>query len=266
MVKLNNFVIDNKMPFTAILGPCQIESKQHAEECNSAIKEICTELDINYIFKSSFDKANRSSLSGKRGIGINEGLQILSDIKDTGTPTLTDVHEVYQVKDVAEAVDVLQIPAFLCRQTDLLTACGDTGKIVNVKKGQFLAPWEMQNVADKIASTGNKNIILTERGTSFGYSLVSDMTSIPVMSQTGYPVIFDATHSAQLPGDKDITGGQREMIPTLAKAAVAAGCNGIFMEVHDDPKNAKSDASTQWPLDKLENILKTLLKIYEAVN
>ena len=160
MVKLNNFVIDNKMPFTAILGPCQIESKKHAEECNSAINEICSELDIDYIFKSSFDKANRSSLSGKRGIGKQDGLQILADIKSTGTATLTDVHEVNQVKDAAEAVDVLQIPAFLCRQTDLLTACGETGKIVNVKKGQFLAPWEMQNVAEKISSTGDENIIL----------------------------------------------------------------------------------------------------------
>ncbi len=261
MVKLNNFVIDNKMPFTAILGPCQIESKQHAEECNSAIKEICSELDINYIFKSSFDKANRSSLSGKRGIGMNDGLQILSDIKDKGTPTLTDVHEVHQVKDVAEAVDVLQIPAFLCRQTDLLTACGDTGKIVNVKKGQFLAPWEMQNVADKIASTGNKNIILTDRGTSFGYNtLVSDMRGFPIMKETGYPVCIDATHSVQQPGGKGTSsGGQREFVPTIATAAVSLGVAAVFIETHPDPDNAPSDGPNMIPIKNLKSLLADLI-------
>ena len=252
--------------FPLIAGPCVIESRDHSLKMAEQIHKITSSLNIPLIFKSSFDKANRSAIDSFRGPdNIDEGLLILNEVKkEIGIPILTDVHLPDQCEVVAEVSDVLQIPAFLCRQTDLLIAAGKTGKAVNIKKGQFLAPGKMGHAAKKIESTGNKNILLTERGTSFGYSLVSDMTSIPVMQNVGYPVIFDATHSAQLPGDKQVTGGQRDMIPTLAKAAVAAGCNGVFMEVHDNPSNAKSDASTQWPLDKLEGILQVLLKIYEA--
>ena len=254
--------------FPLIAGPCVIESRDHSLKMAEQIQKITNSFNIPLIFKSSFDKANRSSIESFRGPdNLDVGLSILEDVKEElGIPVLTDVHLPDQCSVVAEVCDVLQIPAFLCRQTDLLLAAGETGKAINIKKGQFLAPGKMKFAAQKIESTGNNNIILTERGSSFGYSLVSDMTSIPVMSQTGYPVVFDATHSAQLPSDKNVTGGQREMIPILAKAAVAAGCNGIFMEVHDDPDNAKSDASTQWPLHKLENLLQTLLKVYEAVN
>ena len=244
-----------------------MENEKHALDVAVELKKITEKLGIGLIYKTSFDKANRTSLKGKRGAGLEKSLPVFDKIrKDVGIPVLTDVHTVEQCLIVSKHVDVLQIPAFLCRQTDLLIAAGKTGKAINIKKGQFLAPGKMKHAAKKIESTGNKNILLTERGTSFGYSLVSDMTSIPIMQNVGYPVIFDATHSAQLPGDKQVTGGQRDMIPTLAKAAVAAGCNGVFMEVHDDPSNAKSDASTQWPLDKLEEILQVLLKIYEAVH
>ena len=266
-ISVGNVRYDNGS-FPLIAGPCVIESREHSLKMAEKIQKITRHLNIPLIFKSSFDKANRSSIGSFRGPdNLDAGLSILADVKkELGIPVLTDVHLPDQCSVVAEVCDVIQIPAFLCRQTDLLLSAGETGKTVNIKKGQFLAPGKMRYAAEKIESTGNKNIILTERGTSFGYSLVSDMTSIPLMSQTGYPVVFDATHSAQLPGDKNVTGGQREMIPTLAKAAVAAGCNGIFMEVHDDPDNAKSDASTQWPLNKLENMLQTLLKVYEAVN
>ena len=254
--------------FPLIAGPCVIESRDHILMMAEQIQKITSTMNIPLIFKSSFDKANRSAIDSFRGPdNLDTGLSILNDVKtELGIPVLTDVHLPDQCKVVAEVSDVLQIPAFLCRQTDLLIAAGKTGKAINIKKGQFLAPGKMKHVAEKVETTGNKNILLTERGTSFGYSLVSDMTSIPVMQNVGYPVIFDATHSAQLPGDQNVTGGQRNMIPTLAKAAVAAGCNGIFMEVHDDPSNAKSDASTQWPLDSLEGLLGTLLKIYEAVH
>lgn len=254
--------------FPLIAGPCVIESRDHILMMAEQIQKITSTMNIPLIFKSSFDKANRSAIDSFRGPdNLDTGLSILNDVKtELGIPVLTDVHLPDQCKVVAEVSDVLQIPAFLCRQTDLLIAAGKTGKAINIKKGQFLAPGKMKHVAEKVESTGNKNILLTERGTSFGYSLVSDMTSIPVMQNVGYPVIFDATHSAQLPGDQNVTGGQRNMIPTLAKAAVAAGCNGIFMEVHNDPSNAKSDASTQWPLDSLEGLLGTLLKIYEAVH
>ncbi len=254
--------------FPLIAGPCVIESRDHSLKMAEQIYKITSSLSIPLIFKSSFDKANRSAIDSFRGPdNLEMGLSILNEVKkEIGIPVLTDVHLPDQCEVVAEVSDVLQIPAFLCRQTDLLIAAGKTGKAINIKKGQFLAPGKMKHAAKKIESTGNKNILLTERGTSFGYSLVSDMTSIPIMQNVGYPVIFDATHSAQLPGDKQVTGGQRDMIPTLAKAAVAAGCNGVFMEVHDDPSNAKSDASTQWPLDKLEEILQVLLKIYEAVH
>ena len=266
-VSIGNVSYENGS-FPLIAGPCVIESRDHSLRMAEQIQKITNALNIPLIFKSSFDKANRSSIGSFRGPdNLEVGLSILADVKnELGIPVLTDVHLPNQCSVVAEVCDVLQIPAFLCRQTDLLLAAGETGKAINIKKGQFLAPGKMKHTAEKIESTGNKNIILTERGTSFGYSQVSDMTSIPIMGQTGYPVVFDATHSAQLPGDKNVTGGQREMIPTLAKAAVAAGCSGVFMEVHDDPKNAKSDASTQWPLNKLENILQTLLKVHEAVN
>ncbi|MBL7030168.1 MAG: 3-deoxy-8-phosphooctulonate synthase [Candidatus Marinimicrobia bacterium] len=380
--------------FPLIAGPCVIESRDHCLKMAEAIKIVTERLKVPFIFKSSFDKANRSTVGSFRGLNIDEGLSILSEVKsEIGVPVLTDVHLPDQCRAVGEVVDVLQIPAFLCRQTDLLVAAGDTGKAINIKKGQFLAPGLMAHAAEKVASTGNDNILLTERGASFGYDLVSDMTSIPRMQSLGYPVVFDATHSAQVPGngakiglkaknimqpienvatvstedklrkviidmtekpqgaalviDKDKTllglitegdlrrclaekgdidrmrvseimtsdpvsinietslkdtlsimedresqisvlpvtksdsnlcvgllrlhdvyqtSGQRDMIPTLAKAAVAAGCDGLFLEVHDNPKEAKSDASTQWPLDQLEDLLITLIKIHKAVN
>ena len=247
-------------------GPCVIESRDHSLKIAESIISITDALNIPFIFKSSFDKANRSASDSFRGPAIQEGLQILSDVKkELGIPVLTDVHLPDQCKEVGEVVDVLQIPAFLCRQTDLLYAAGKTGKVVNIKKGQFLAPDKMRFAADKVLSAGNKNILLTERGSSFGYGLVSDMTSIPTMQKTGYPVIFDATHSAQLPGGDKTTGGNRKIIPTIAKAAVAAGCNGLFMEIHDNPDKAKSDAATQWPLDELESLLSIIIKVHEAV-
>ena len=247
-------------------GPCVIESRDHSLKIAESIISITDSLNIPFIFKSSFDKANRSASDSFRGPAIQEGLQILSDVKkELGIPVLTDVHLPDQCQVVGEVVDVLQIPAFLCRQTDLLHAAGKTGKVVNIKKGQFLAPDKMRFAADKVQSTGNKNILLTERGSSFGYGLVSDMTSIPTMQKTGYPVIFDATHSAQLPGGDKTTGGNRKIIPTIAKAAVAAGCNGLFMEIHDNPDKAKSDAATQWPLDELESLLSIIIKVHEAV-
>lgn len=247
-------------------GPCVIESRDHSLKIAESIISITDSLNIPFIFKSSFDKANRSASDSFRGPAIQEGLQILSDVKkELGIPVLTDVHLPDQCQVVGEVVDVLQIPAFLCRQTDLLHAAGKTGKVVNIKKGQFLAPDKMRFAADKVLSAGNKNILLTERGSSFGYGLVSDMTSIPTMQKTGYPVIFDATHSAQLPGGDKTTGGNRKIIPTIAKAAVAAGCNGLFMEIHDNPDKAKSDAATQWPLDELESLLSIIIKVHEAV-
>ena len=247
-------------------GPCVIESRDHSLKMAESILSITNALNIPFIFKSSFDKANRSASDSFRGPAIQEGLQILSDVKkELDVPVLTDVHLPDQCQAVGEVVDVLQIPAFLCRQTDLLHAAGKTGKVVNIKKGQFLAPDKMRFAADKVLSAGNKNILLTERGSSFGYGLVSDMTSIPIMQKTGYPVIFDATHSAQLPGGDKTTGGNRKIIPTIAKAAVAAGCNGLFMEIHDNPDKAKSDAATQWPLDELESLLSIIIKVHEAV-
>ena len=251
-----------------IMGPCVIESRDHALKMANAIREISEKVDLPVIYKSSFDKANRTSMSSFRGLGIDEGLSILADVKsETGLPVLTDIHDASQANIVAEVVDVLQIPAFLCRQTDLLVAAAKTGKPVNVKKGQFLAPWDMKNVVTKLEETGCNTILLTDRGTQFGYNnLVADMRAIPLMQKFGYPVIFDATHSAQLPGGDGITtAGMREMIPTLAKSAVAAGCNGLFMEVHNDVEHAKSDATTQWPLDKLESLLLKLKSIRDAV-
>jgi 2-dehydro-3-deoxyphosphooctonate aldolase (KDO 8-P synthase) len=263
---INKIIASNENKFFLIAGPCQIESEDHAQMLAGSIKEICDELDIDLIFKSSFDKANRSSVETKRGLGIDKGLQILNGVKHKfGLPILTDIHETYQANEVAASgVDVLQIPAFLCRQTDLLLAAGKTGCAVNVKKGQFLAPHDMKNVAAKIASTGNERIMLCERGYTHGYNnLVVDMRSLPVMASTGYPVVFDATHSVQQPGGMGtVSGGDREMVSYLARAAVATGCvAGLFMEVHQDLDNAPSDGPNMIRLDKLKNILETLVEI-----
>jgi 2-dehydro-3-deoxyphosphooctonate aldolase (KDO 8-P synthase) len=249
-----------------IAGPCVIESLDHSLKMAESIKMITEKIDMPFIFKSSFDKANRTSMNSFRGPDMDQGLEILSAVKsEVGVPVLTDVHLPDQCLPVSEVADVLQIPAFLCRQTDLLMAAGKSGTPVNIKKGQFLAPGKMKHAAEKIANTGNQNILLTERGTAFGYGLISDMTSISIMQESGYPVVFDATHSAQIPGGGAKTGGQRGNIPILAKTAVAAGCDGIFMEVHDHPDEAKSDAATQWPLDSLKGLLQTLLKIHEVI-
>jgi 2-dehydro-3-deoxyphosphooctonate aldolase (KDO 8-P synthase) len=236
--------VGNNLPFALIAGPCQIESRAHALEVAAALREMSTTLDVPLIFKSSFDKANRTSVATQRGVGIGEGLGILADVREaTGLPVLTDVHAPEQCAIAAQAVDVLQIPAFLCRQTDLLLAAGETGRPINVKKGQFLAPWDMANVAAKIASTGNGNILLCERGASFGYNtLVTDFRALPIMARTGYPVVFDATHSVQQPGGQGTTsGGQREFAPVLARAAVAVGVAAVFIETHPDPDRAPSD-------------------------
>jgi len=251
-----------------IMGPCVIESRDHSMIMAESLCEITNRLGLNMIFKSSFDKANRSSISSFRGLGIDEGLKVLEDVKrEIGCPILTDIHESSQAKYVSEIVDIIQIPAFLCRQTDLLRSSAETGRPVNVKKGQFLSPWDMKNVVTKLKEFGCENILLTDRGTQFGYNnLVGDMRAIPIMQDFGYPVIFDATHSAQLPGGNGLTSsGMRGMIPTLAKSAVAAGCNGLFMEVHNDVESAKSDAATQWPLSELESLLVTLKKIREVL-
>jgi 2-dehydro-3-deoxyphosphooctonate aldolase (KDO 8-P synthase) len=263
---INTLVASNENKIFLIAGPCQIESQDHAEQTAGRIKEICDELDIDLIYKSSFDKANRSSISTKRGIGIDEGLHILNAVKhEFGIPVLTDIHESYQAELVADAgIDVIQIPAFLCRQTDLLLAAGATGRAINVKKGQFLAPQDMKNVAAKIASTGNERIMLCERGYTHGYNnLVVDMRSLPIMAHTGYPVIFDATHSVQQPGGMGtVSGGDRKMVPYLARAAVATGCvAGVFMEVHEDPDNAPSDGPNMINLNDLKSILEDLVAI-----
>jgi 2-dehydro-3-deoxyphosphooctonate aldolase (KDO 8-P synthase) len=263
---INKIVASNENKFFLIAGPCQIESETHAQQTAGIIKEICDQLDVDLIYKSSFDKANRSSIETKRGVGIDRGLQILNDVKHKlGVPILTDIHETYQAAEVAAAgVDVLQIPAFLCRQTDLLLAAGRTGAVINVKKGQFLAPHDMKNVAAKIASTGNERIMLCERGYTHGYNnLVVDMRSLPIMAGTGYPVVFDATHSVQQPGGMgERSGGDRAMVPYLARAAVATGCvAGVFMEVHENPDSAPSDGPNMIELSNLKNILQQLIEI-----
>lgn len=263
---INSLTVSNKLPFVLIAGPCQIESQEHAEETCARLVDITTQLGIPLIYKSSFDKANRSSISTKRGIGIDEGLKVLNSIKHLfGVPVLTDIHESYQAQICADAgIDILQIPAFLCRQTDLLLAAGQTGCVINVKKGQFLAPHDMKNVAVKIASTGNERIMLCERGYTHGYNnLVVDMRSLPVMASTGYPVVFDATHSVQQPGGLgSVSGGDREMVPYLARAAVATGSvAAVFMECHEDPDNAPSDGPNMIKLDNLSDILKDLVAI-----
>lgn len=262
-IQLGALTVGNTQPFVLIAGPCQIESAAHALETASALKEICEKAEIGLIYKSSFDKANRTSLSSARGVGMHEGLSILADVRERlSLPVLTDVHAPEQCAPVAEAVDVLQIPAFLCRQTDLLLAAGRTGAAVNVKKGQFLAPWDMQHVAAKIASTGNHNIMLCERGTSFGYNtLVNDMRGLPVMAQTGYPVVFDATHSVQQPGGLGgASGGQREFAPVLSRAALAIGVAALFIETHQNPDHAPSDG----PNMLLLTTLPTLLEQFKA--
>ena len=266
-VTVGPVTIGNDLPFVLISGPCQIESRDHALFMADALAQAAGKAGVPFIFKSSFDKANRTSVSGQRGIGIDAGLAILADVKAAlGCPVLTDIHGPEQVMAAAQAVDILQIPAFLCRQTDLLLAAGRTGAVVNVKKGQFLAPWDMAAVAQKVASTGNERILLTERGASFGYNtLVSDMRALPVMAQTGYPVVFDATHSVQQPGGLgSASGGQREYAPLLARSAVAAGVAAIFAEAHDDPDNAPSDGPVMLPLDWVGPMLEKL-KAIDAV-
>lgn len=260
-VAIGNVTFSNAKPFGLIAGPCQLESLDHARMLAEKIAEACAPTGTGFVFKGSYDKANRSSLSGKRGLGAEKGLTILSKIREEfGCPVITDVHEPTHCAMAAEAVDVLQIPAFLCRQTDLLLAAGETGKAINVKKGQFLAPWDMDNVAAKLASTGNDKIMLCERGTSFGYNtLVSDFRGLPRMAETGYPVIMDATHSVQQPGGNGTsTGGDRTMVPVLARAAVAVGVAGLFIETHEDPDNAPSDGPNMLRIEDLGPLLATL--------
>jgi 2-dehydro-3-deoxyphosphooctonate aldolase (KDO 8-P synthase) len=264
IVSTSSVKFGNALPISLIAGPCQMESRDHAFMMAGHLKEICSRLGIGLVYKSSFDKANRTSLKGRRGMGLDKSLAVFADIRsELGLPVLTDVHENGQCAEVASVVDVLQIPAFLCRQTDLLIAAAQTGRIVNVKKGQFLAPWDMKNVLSKVVESGNPNVLLTERGASFGYNtLVSDMRALPIMEDMGAPVIFDATHSVQQPGGQGASsGGDRRMVPVLARAAVAVGVAGVFIETHEDPENAPSDGPNMVPLDKLEGLLRTLMAL-----
>ena len=268
IINCNGIKISNKDTFTLIAGPCQLESEQHSMDMAGKIKEIADKLSIGFIYKTSFDKANRTSLKGKRGAGLEKSLPVFDKIKkDLKVPVLTDIHNEEQCLAVSNHVDILQIPAFLCRQTDLLIAAAKTKKIINVKKGQFLAPWDMANVTKKISDSGNNNILVTERGASFGYNtLVSDMRSLPIMSKLGYPVIFDATHSVQQPGGMgDKSGGQREFVEYLARAAVAVGVAGVFIETHQDPDNAPSDGPNMLPINKLEQLLNQLHEIDKLI-
>jgi 2-dehydro-3-deoxyphosphooctonate aldolase (KDO 8-P synthase) len=262
VVSIGDVRIGNDLPLTLIAGPCQMESRQHALEMASAIKEIAGRVGLRLIYKTSYDKANRTSSKGARGMGLDNSLTVFAEVRESlGLPTLTDVHEIDHCSKVAEVVDVLQIPAFLCRQTDLLVAAARTGRVVNVKKGQFLAPWDMKNVVAKITDAGNPNVMVTERGASFGYNtLVSDMRSLPIMAESiGAPVVFDATHSVQQPGGQGTsTGGQREFVPVLARAAVAVGVAAVFIETHQDPDNAPSDGPNMVPLKDLEALLRRL--------
>ncbi len=262
IVQIQSLQIANDLPFVLIAGPCQIESEAHAFEVADALVTITKALNLGLIYKSSYDKANRTSLSGRRGVGMAKGLDILAGIKTKfQIPVLTDVHDASQCAPAAQAVDILQIPAFLCRQTDLLLAAGETGAVVNVKKGQFLAPWDIANVAEKVASTGNTRILLTERGASFGYNtLVTDFRSLPIMARTGYPVVFDVTHSVQQPGGQGTaSGGQREFAPALARAALAVGVAALFIETHPDPDHAPSDGPVMIPLREMPALLKRLV-------
>ena len=268
LIKCGKLSISNTGPFILIAGPCQLENEKHALDVATELKKITEKLGVGLIYKTSFDKANRTSLKGKRGFGLEKSLPVFDKIrKDIGIPVLTDVHTVEQCSIVSQHVDVLQIPAFLCRQTDLLIAAAKTGKVINVKKGQFLAPWDMVNVTKKIEDSGNKNILVTERGASFGYNtLVSDMRSLPIMAKNGYPVVFDATHSVQQPGGMgDKTGGQREFVEHLARAAIAVGVAAVFIETHPDPDKAPSDGPNMVPLSKMSSLLKQLVKIDKLI-
>ena len=263
-VRVGELAIGNDLPLTIIAGPCQMESRQHALDMSGALKDISAELGIGIIYKTSYDKANRTSLGSARGLGLEEAAPVFREIRETtGLPTLTDVHAAEQCAAAADAVDVLQIPAFLCRQTDLLVAAAKTGRAINVKKGQFLAPWDMANVAAKITDSGNPNVMVCERGASFGYNtLVTDMRGLPIMAKTGHPVVFDATHSVQQPGGQGgRSSGQREFVPTLARAAVAVGVDGLFIETHPDPDAALSDGPNMVPLAHIAALLEDLLAI-----
>ena len=268
IVKCGKLNISNSSPFTLIAGPCQLENETHALDVASKLKDITQKLNIGLIYKTSFDKANRTSLQSKRGAGLEKSLPVFDKIRnEIGIPVLTDVHTIEHCENVSKHVDVLQIPAFLCRQTDLLVAAAKTGKVINVKKGQFLAPWDMVKIKKKIEDSGNKNILVTERGASFGYNtLVSDMRSLPIMAKNGYPVVFDATHSVQQPGGMgNKSGGQREFVEHLARAAIAVGVAAIFIETHPDPDNAPSDGPNMIPLSKMPNLLKQLLEIDKLI-
>lgn len=262
-IRIGNLECGNDLPLTVIAGPCQLETLDHALMIGEKMAEACAKAGASYIFKASYDKANRTSLKGRRGVGVQEGLDMLATVRERlGCPVLTDVHDAEQAVLAAKHVDVIQIPAFLCRQTDLLLAAGKTGAVINIKKGQFLAPWDMPNVADKVASTGNENILLTERGASFGYNtLVADMRSLPTMAKTGYPVIMDATHSVQQPGGQGgSSGGQREFAPVMARAAVSLGVAGVFIETHQDPDNSPSDGPNMIPLHEMPALVATLMR------
>ena len=263
-VTFGGLTVGNNRGLTVIAGPCQLESADHAQMIAGRMAEICAKAGAQYVFKASYDKANRTSLKGRRGLGIDAGLKVLDGVRrDMGLPVLTDIHDGEQAKIAAEVVDVIQIPAFLCRQTDLLVAAGETGAVVNIKKGQFLAPWDMANVAEKVASTGNDRILLTERGVSFGYNtLVADMRALPTMARTGYPVIMDATHSVQQPGGQGgSSGGQREFAPAMARAAVSLGIAGVFIETHEAPDTAPSDGPNMIPLDQMARLIDTLMAL-----
>lgn len=261
-VNIGGLTVSNDLPLLVIAGPCQLEGTDHAQMIAGKMAEVCAAYGAQFIFKGSYDKANRTSLTGKRGLGMDEGLKVMQSVKDSiGCPVLTDIHAPEHCATVAATCDVMQIPAFLCRQTDLLLAAGETGAVINVKKGQFLAPWDMPNVVAKIESTGNKRIMLTERGSSFGYNtLVADMRSLPTMAKTGYPVVMDATHSVQQPGGMGgSSGGQREFAPVMARAAVSLGIAAIFIETHEDPDNAPSDGPNMIPLDQMDALIKSLM-------
>jgi 2-dehydro-3-deoxyphosphooctonate aldolase (KDO 8-P synthase) len=262
VVQIGKVRIGNSLPLTLIAGPCQLESRDHALMMSSALAKIAGRMNIGFIYKTSFDKANRTSIAGARGLGLEAALPIFAELRARiGAPLLTDVHQIGQCQPVAEVADVLQIPAFLCRQTDLLVAAAKTGRVVNVKKGQFLAPWDMENVVAKIISSGNPNVLVTERGVSFGYNtLVADMRALPIMKKIGVPVVFDATHSVQQPGGRGSqSGGDREMVPALAAAATAVGIAAIFIETHEDPERAPSDGATMLPLGEIEPLLRKLI-------
>lgn len=268
-VQIQHITVGEKQPFAIISGPCIIESESHTLQCAETLVKLCSTLKLPLIFKASYDKANRSAIDSFRGPGLYEGIKILEKVKKTfNIPVTTDIHEPSHAMPVAEVCDILQIPAFLCRQTDLLLAAAETKRVINVKKGQFLAPWDMQNVVDKVTLHGHHQLILTDRGTSFGYNnLVSDMRAIPIMKAMGYPVCFDASHSAQLPGGlSKTTGGQRQFIPTLAKAAIAAGCHLLFIESHPEPERAKSDSTTVFPYDALEKLLQQLIPLHRLIH